>query len=728
LKTSGVLCYGDEFGVGDLLLEVKKGRRFTLKNVFDSPIFNEKPVLSGQWMADNRRLCFVEKWPKSKLNTIWAYDSETREKTPLLDPRKLKLKGDKEPRPLRGHRWSPSERLLLFQGEKSGVQFVYDMETFELMRLTDSPSDQMNIKLSPDEKWLGFVRKNNIWVVSLETDTELQLTAGAGKWVYNGRFGWVYGEELGLHDGWSWSPDSTRIAYFQYDERHVSEFPLPMYDDLHTEPRQTRYPKAGDTNPYVRIGIVPVTGGETRWLDLDPIDPETKKPTRDYYIARMQWTLDGKGLLIQRLPRLQNQLELLYVDAETLSIRTVLEELDEAWVEKVHDVLQIEGTDEFLWPSERDGWSHYYLYNLSGECLRQITKGYWDICGIAKLNSETRTAYFTAALPNPVDRQVFRVSLDGGEPECMTQEEGSHSITLSKDCSRYIHSHSTINSISPTVIRRSNGEVMDTLGDATPPKLREFKLGKWELFTFTTSDGEKLWAKMLKPQNFDPTRKYPVLMYTYGGPGSQVVMNSWGGGRGFWSHMLAQDGNILFMTDNRGTGSRGRDFKKQTYLNLGKWEVNDQIEGAKYLASLPYVNPKRIGIWGWSYGGYMTCLCMLKGADVFKAGIAVAPVTDWALYDTIYTERYMRRPIDNPEGYKESAPVNFADKLKGKLMIVHGTNDDNVHFQNAARLATALQDANKPFEIMLYPGKDHGIGGRAKHLFTMMTGFIKRNL
>jgi dipeptidyl-peptidase-4 len=732
-------------------------RRLTLKAIFDSKTLDEKTLRQPQWMKDNRRLSYLDDWPGTETPTVWVYDSETRERRPLFDPETLRVEGMEKPLPVHSYRWSPDERSLLFTSEPParfkpcGDLFLYEPESGAFRRLTATDLPQRNAKFSPDGRWIGLVRADNLWLLSLETGEEKQLTDDATETVYNGRFGWVYEEEWGLSDGWAWSPDSARIAYFQQDESDVPEVLLPQYEQPHSEPRRTRYPKAGDPNPRVRVGILTLATGATRWLDLDSSPPfpaceagESGKGDGglgDFYITRMQWTPGGSGLLLQRVPRLQNRLDLLFADPETGEARTVLSEKDEAWVDAPGEVKFVpplappsqggeDGEEEglFLWPSDRDGFRHLYLYNLSGERLRRLTTGAWEVDAVVGVDAERRQVFFTAALPDATERHLHRVALDGGKPVCLSCERGWHRAQFTEDGARFLHTYSNLNTPPTVTVRDMDGSLLDTLPADAAPALKNYGLGEWELLTFSTSDGETLHARMLKPRDFDPSRRYPVLMCTYGGPGSQVVTNAWGGKGGLWHQLLAQEGYLVFLTDNRGTGGRGRAFKKQTYLKLGEREVHDQIEGAKYLAGLPFVNPKRIGIWGWSYGGYMASLCILRGADVFRAGIAVAPVTDWALYDTIYTERYMRRPEDNPEGYRDSAPVREAEKLKGRFLLIHGTMDDNVHFQNSARLASALQDAKKPFAAMFYPGKHHGIEDRALHLYTLMTEFLKKNL
>jgi dipeptidyl-peptidase-4 len=703
-----------------------ENQQFTLEAIFDSKTFDEKTLRQPLWMKDNRRLSYLDEWPGSEAVTVWTYDSATRTRTPVFDPTSLVLEGSGEPFKVVSYHWSPDEMHLLFtekppaQFKPIGNLFLYDLPGNKLRKLTNTDLPQRNAKFSPDGSTVGVVRADNLWLIDLKTGSERQLTFDGSPTVYNGRLGWVYEEELGLSDGWAWSPDGVTIAYLQQDETNVPEVLLPQYDDLHSAPRRTRYPKAGDPNPTIRLGFLNIATERTVWADL--------ASDEEFYIAQMQWTAND-GLLIQRLNRAQDRVDILLVDPAAGQVRTVLTEQSGAWVEAWSWLHFVQGTQQFIWPSERSGYRHLYLYDLSGECIRQVTFGDWEVSEIAGLNSSKRTLFFMAARPAPTERHIYSVSLDGGEPVCLSEgTPGWNRGWTSPDGALLLHTHSNLNHPPTVTLRESGGAVIETLVERNKAMFSGYALQPWEVMTFTTSDNETLTARMLKPSNFDETRRYPALMYAYGGPGSQVAANAWGGKGQLWYQLLADEGYLIFMVDNRGTGGRGAAFKQKTFLNLGYWETHDQLEGAKYLASLPYVDAARIGIWGWSYGGYMASMCMLKGAGAFAAGIAVAPVTDWALYDSIYTERYMRRPVDNPEGYRDSAPVRYADKLEGRFLLIHGLMDDNVHFQNSARLASALQDAKKPFETMFYPGKHHGIEDRHYHLYSLMTDFLKRSL
>lgn len=714
-------------------------RPLTLDLIFKSKALDDKPLRAPQWLSDNRRIAYLDLFPSTRRTTVWTVDTDTGERKPLFDPNVLKTDRKSPPLPIHAIVFSKDERRLLLTSAAParftpcGDLYVYDLAGSKLTRLTRTDAAQRHPRFSPDGSSVGFVRDSDLWVVDVLTGEERRLTADGTGTRYNGRCGWVYEEELGLGCAWEWSPDGRSIGFLQQDEAAVPEVLLSQYDQPHCDPLRTRYPKAGDPNPTARAGILDVETGDVRWADLSQTMEE---PPEERYIAHLQWAPDGGELLLQAIPRIQNRLLLLGVSRSDLDVRSIIDERDDAWVDHPGKLHFVGESDEFLWPSDRDGWRHLYLYNLRGDCVRQVTRGEWEAAGVCAADGAGRCAYITAGMPSPTDRSLLRVPLDGGEPVRLAAGEGVHSALFSPDASRYLHTRSALNLPPVTKARTTAGADLLTLTEDSAPALRRcgVPIGErdagtgWELMTFRTEDGVTLHARMLKPSGFDPSRRYPVLMHTYGGPGSQVVLNQWGGKSALWYHYLARRGYLIFLCDNRGTGARGRDFKKLTYLRLGDWEVRDQIAGARYLAGLPYVDARRIAIWGWSYGGYMASMLILQGADVFRAAVAVAPVTDWRLYDTIYTERYMRRPDDNAEGYREGSPVSHARKLRGRFLLIHGALDDNVHFQNAARLASALQDAGKPFETMFYPGKRHGIEGRHRHLYGLMSRFLQRAL
>lgn len=708
----------------------------TLEAITRERIFEASVLRQPHWLRDGRRFSFLDNAPDSTTTTVWLYDITTGERKMVVPPEALKVSipGENEARTLAitGYQWSPDESRLLFariphwrsdRGDKE--VFIYDIPSGKMERVLASSEEHYGVKWAPDGKHIGYVRQGDIYLLECASGKEFRLTNTAAPFIYNGRFGWVYEEELSLVDGWAFSPDGRHIAYYQIDETQVPEIDLPQYSRLHMEPVRIRYPKAGDPNPLVKIGVIALEGLDgsvvppTRWVSIGS-DP-------DIYIARMQWTPQNQ-LLLQRIPRHQNRIDLLLGDPATGETKTLFSEVSSTWVESPGDVFFVENSDQFLWPSDRNGYQHLYLYDTKGTLLRQLTSGNWDVDRVVGLDSQHRIAFFTAARPNPTQRHIYSVLLDGGgEMMQLSDEAGTHSPLFSPDGQHYLDTFSSIASAPKITLHQASGRPISTVHKNPMSQLKNIPLGSWEFHTFRTSDGLELYAALLKPADFDPNKRYPVVMSVYGGPGSQTVRDAYGSGNGF-EQLFASKGYLCAMVDGRGTGMRGRDFEKIVYQNLGHYEVEDQIAGAKWLGSLPYVDSKRIGIWGWSYGGYMASLCILRGASVFRSAIAVAPVTHWELYDSIYTERYMRRPADNPDGYVHSSPITYADRLEGHFLLIHGTADDNVHFQNSMRLAAALQQAGKTFRMMVYPDKHHGLEGMAEHLYNTMIDFFTETL
>ncbi len=694
----------------------------SIETIFVKKLFDEKTIKQPQWMKDNRRLSYLHPWQDSDVQAIWIYDSDTNEREPLFDPNTLRLDNPDRPFPVESFQWSPDEELILLPGaapakfKPCGNLYLYDLSSHQFRSLTASDQPQRHPKFSSDGKWIGLVRADDLWLISPETGEERRLTVDAGPSKYNGRCGWVYEEELGLGDAWQWSPDGSKIAYIQQDESAVPEYLIPRYDHPHSEPELTRYPNAGDPNPTARLGILTISTGETRWVDLG---------NEEHYLTAFQWVPGGSGLLVQRILRLQNRLDLLYIDAESGHVRTVLTETDERWVDNENKLWFVGDTDRFLWPSERDGVRRFYLCDLSGSIWRALTDNF-DVDAVVGVDAMAETVFMAAAAPHPYQRHLVWSGRQEVGPIC--GDLGWHSALSTKDGSRYLHTWSSAAQPPVQTVRDADGLALGTVVENSVPKLDTGSLLKWEFLEIEAPNGEMLGARMLKPRGFDPDGRYPVVMFVYGGPGSQMVADNWGGQRGLWQQMLADRGFLLCAVDGRGTGWRGRDFKKQVYLKLGQMETEDQTAGARYLAGLPIVDRDRIGIWGWSYGGYMVLNCLTQENSPFRAGIAVAPVTDWALYDSIYTERFMQKPADNPEGYRDGSPIHRADKLQGRLLLVHGQADDNVHFQHFARFAEALQKANIPFETMFYPAQRHGLEDVLPHLYGLFTEFLERTL
>lgn len=713
--------------------QVQPTKLFTNKQINGSNEFSGRTVSGVKWIDGGRKFSYQESDATTNSTKIWLHHVSNGRKELVLDTKDLKLQPNDPPFSFTSYQWSPGEKQILFAGKPperqyfsrltpAGNLFLYDLSSKKFRQLTNVSTLQYNQKFSPDGKLIGFVRENNIYTLDLTTGVETQLTSDGEENIINGKFDWVYEEEFGISDGWQWSPDGKMIAYWQLDESPVPQFHMFNIVSLRADVMGMRYPKAGDANSKVRIGVVSLQNKQAKWMD---IGAET-----DIYIPRIHWTGTQGKLTIQRMNRWQNKLELLVADVATGKTTVTFTEEDKKWVE-VHDDLTFLGTgDRFVWTSERSGFNHIYIVETKGNVLKPVTKGGWEVGNIVQVDERNGLIYFTGREKSALENHLYVVKFDGSGVKRLTPGDYNYSVNVAPGGRHFIGYYSNVSTPTKVGLFGADGKMVRMLEENELPSLKEYKMGKLEFFRFETTDSVQLNGWMIKPIDFDPLGKYPVLLYVYGGPGSQTVVNSWGGARYLWHQMLAQNGYIVASVDGRGTGQRGKEFKSITYMNLGKWEVNDQIEAAKFLGSQAYVDKTRIGIWGWSYGGYMASLTILLGADYFKTAVAVAPVTDWKFYDTIYTERFMRRPVDNPDGYRESAPTTHAGKLKGNLLLIHGSTDDNVHWQNSAVLGDELQKAGKQFQTMFYANKNHGIGGTGTrtHLFELITNYILEKL
>jgi dipeptidyl-peptidase-4 len=560
--------------------------------------------------------------------------------------------------------------------------------------------------------------------------TQTITTTGEKNKIIHGSTDWVYEEEFSFAQAFYWSSDSKKIGYYTFDESEVKEFMLQYWNGPTTpypDNYQFKYPKAGEDNSKITISVYNLTDKKSIKMN---IGTET-----DIYIPRINWTQDANLLSIRRMNRLQNQLEILHADVKTGKTQVILTEKEETYIDLdfTDDLTYLEDGKTFLHTSERNGFKHIYLYDMSGKLIRQITDGKWEVSQVYGIDEKAKMIYFTSTEDSPLQRQLYKIKFNGKGKEKLSTRKGTHAPNFSKDFKYYLDYYSAADTPPAVSLHEAkSGKQLKVLEDnqAFNERLKEYKINPKEFFTFTTSEGVELNGWMIKPLDFDKSKKYPVLMFVYGGPGSQTVTDSWDTYNYMWYQVLASKGYMVVSVDNRGTGARGAEFKKITYANLGKYEIQDQIATAKYLANLPTVDAERIGIWGWSYGGYMSSLGITVGADIFKAAIAVAPVSTWRFYDSIYTERYLKRPQDNAEGYDSNSPINHVEKLKGSYLLVHGTADDNVHFQNAIELQNALIKANKQFDSFYYPNRTHSIsGGNTRfHLYTMMTNFLLKNL
>ena len=628
------------------------------------------------------------------------------------------------------YEFSSDEKKILFTTNVKPIYrhsftadyWIYDLETNKLTPLSERGAQQV-AQLSPDGRKAAFVRDNNLFWVDLAAGTETQITSdGRFNYVLNGIPDWVYEEEYSFSRAYEWSPASDKIAFYRTDEERVREYNMNRFDhQLYPEVYKFKYPKAGEENSVVTIHVYSLEDGKTVRMDTGE--------ERDQYIPRIKWTVSSDRLAIFRLNRHQNNFDVLLADSATGESRIVYNEKNDRYVERIdyETVTFLPDGKRYIVKSEKDGYMHLYLYSFEKGELNRITSGEWDVTSMLGLNAEGDRVYFLSCETSPLKRNLYSVKLNGKDKKRLTEGEGTYSIAPSKGFKYFISYFSSTTTPNIVTLHKSDGSVVRVLEDnaALRKRLDEYKVPVKEFFTFTTSEGVELNGYMIKPNGFDPSKRYPVFMTQYSGPGSQSVADSWGIG---WESVLVQEGYIVACVDGRGTGFRGEEFKKCTYKDLGNLEVKDQIEAARYLGSLDYVDPARIGIYGWSYGGFMALGCILKGNDVFKMAISVAPVTSWRYYDTIYTELYNGLPQENPEGYDNNSPIHFADRLKGKLLIAHGTGDDNVHIQNTYEMVSALTRCNKPFDLMIYPDQNHGMGSGRNHLMRKCIEYVKANL
>jgi len=611
--------------------------------------------------------------------------------------------------------------------------YVYNTETKKTTAVADeTKGKQMFATLSPDGTKVAFVRDNNLFVQVLATSIETQVTTD-GEWnkIINGAPDWVYEEEFALVRSFEWSPNSDRIAFYKFNEERVKEFSIDMYGNLYPEQYTYKYPKAGEENSIVSIHVY-----DLKTLKSRPVDIGTQS---DQYIPRIKWSQSNDGLCIMRMNRHQSKLEFLLTDmkqnaGEMIPVKTIFSETANTYIDISDNLTFLPDGKSYLWTSERDSYNHVYVFDMTGTVVHQVTSGNWDVMDFYGVG-EKGIVYYSSSEISAMEKHVFSISILPSRKSTKKQlstRSGTNDATFSSSKKYFINFNSQANTPPYITLNENSGKEIRMLenNQKLTEKLEEYTLAKKEFFSFDNGTGTSLNCWMMKPADFDPFKKYPVLVAIYGGPGSNTVNDSWGGTNYMWHQLLCQEGFIVVSCDPRGTMNRGRDFKHSTYMNLGKLETEDFIDFAEYLGAQTYIDKARIGMHGWSYGGYMTSLCMTKGADVYAAGIAVAPVTNWKYYDSIYTERFMRTPQENSGGYENNSPINFADQLKGDFMLVHGSADDNVHYQNTMDMISALVKANKQFDLFIYPNKNHGIyGGNTRlHLFTRMTDFLKENL
>lgn len=612
----------------------------------------------------------------------------------------------------------------IFRRSSLGTYYVYNTKTKDLSLVAEEQIQEPTF--SPDGTKIAYGYKNNLFVKDLSSETTTQITFdGEKNKIINGITDWVYEEEFGFVRAFEWNAASDKIAFIRFDETQVPEFSMDVYGSaLYPTQDVFKYPKAGEANALVSLHLYE--------LKTDTVtEVKVNKDYTDFYIPRIKWTNDPDVLSAHYLNRHQNELDLWFIDAKNQTATLVLEERDVAYVD-VTDNLTFLKDNSFIWTSEKDGYNHIYHYSKEGDLINQVTKGNWEVTNYYGYDEKSHRIFYQSTENGSINRDIYSIKLNGRDKERLTKSEGTNRASFSADFSYFINTFS--NASTPpeyTLNDAKTGDLIKSIkdNDKLSETLLDYKTSKKEFSTIHVN-GNDLNMWMIKPADFDASKEYPLFMYQYSGPGSQSVSNTWNSANDYWYQYLAQKGYIVACVDGRGTGYKGADFKKVTQKELGKYEVEDQIEAARQLGKLPYIDASRIGIWGWSYGGFMSSNALFKGNDVFKMAIAVAPVTSWRFYDSVYTERYMTTPQENPSGYDDNSPINHVDKLKGDFLLIHGTADDNVHVQNTMRMVEALVQANKQFEWMIYPDKNHGIyGGNTRlHLYTKMSDFIDRTL
>lgn len=707
-------------------LSAQSLKKVSLEDVFKKNTFSQQSVQGINWMNDG-------KYYSSQLNQM-GYPMVVKmnvatgaQEGVLLDGKALGLN-------FSSYSFNADETKALiatdvesiYRRSSKGVFYVVDLASGENQQLMNGEKISY-ATLSPDNDKVAFVKDNNLFMVELGTNKLSQITKD-GQWnsIINGAADWVYEEEFSMAQAFKWSPDGKKIAFIRFDESEVPEFNMQLWGPLYPVDYKFKYPKAGEKNSTVSIHVYDLATAKTQKIDTGS--------ESDIYLPRIYWTKNANELAFIRLNRLQNQMDLFHANASSGASKLIISETSKTYVDMDYndDLQYLADGKSFIRTSEQDGYKHIYHHNMDGSLIRQITTGNWEVTSMVGVDEKAKKIYFISTEVSPLDRNFYAIGLDGKGKKALTPAKGTHVINMSKDFRYYMDYFSTTEKPVTVTLHEASGKQLKVLEDnaALNTTLSTFALGEKEFFSFPTVDGTELNGYLIKPVDFDPNKKYPVLMYVYGGPGSQNVLNAWAGTRDLWHQALVAEGIIVACIDNRGTGGRGRDFKHSTYANLGALETVDQIEGGKYLAKMPFIDPARVGIWGWSYGGYMSSLALMKGSGVFKTAIAVAPVTTWRYYDTIYTERYLQTPQLNPSGYDDNSPIMHVNRLRGNFLLIHGTGDDNVHFQNSVDLVNALITADKQFETFYYPNRNHGIygGNTTWHLYSMMTDFLKRKL
>ena len=707
-------------------------KALTLERLFGEPPLDGTLPREVTWLPGAASFSFLENSGAGKeaRTTLVVEDAATGKREAVVADADLTAfgEGDAAVRPrLEGYQWSPDADALLLSG--GGDLFVLARATRKVRRLTATPAEEELARFSPDGRRVAFVRENDLVVLELASGKETRITTDGSPDRFNGKLDWVYTEEIAERGalGYAWSPDSRVLAYITLDDAKVPRFPHVDLLELHPTVAEQRYPDAGDPNPVATLSVASVSPD-----DSGAVTRSTVRWTgaRAEYVPRFGWLPGGRDLWFEVLNRAQTRLELVRMDPAGTTMTTLLVEEDPAWV-NLHDDLRFFGDGSFLWSSERGGWRHLYLYSAEGRLVRQLTTGSWEVTGVEAVDAQGGWVVYGSTEAGPLTRNLYRARLDGkAAPARITQGAGSHRVNVAPGGRFVIDSHSQ--PLRPAAMRLldAQGRQLRVVAANEHPEIESYRTSAPEIVEVPGKTGATLYASVVKPIPFDPAKRYPAIVYVYGGPHSQSVQDAWVGRYGLLAQVLAGKGFVVFTIDGRGTTGRGRDFERALLKRLGKIELEDQLAGVEWLKGQPYVDGARIGIWGASYGGFMTLYAMTSAPEVFRAGVAIASVTDWRLYDSVYTERYLKLPSENPDGYRDSSPVNQADKLKGALLLIHGTADDNVHWHNTLLFADRLVKAGKPYELQLYGGATHRVLRRDQRLdeWVRLVEFFERQL
>ena len=730
------LCVALAFVLALTLSAHAQQKLLTIDDIFDPAkrVNFNGTTPTVRWLKDGNHYLVINEASRRDVPRLQKVNAATGQATPFFDAAKMQAAFAALPgvsadaaRQLAGrgnYDLNPAETAALINWAND--LFYYEFGSDRAIRLTSTPEPEVGEGFSPDGRMVSFVRENNLYVEDLSMQRrERALTLDGSAKILNGRLDWVYQEELygrGNFGAYWWSPDSTTIAFLRFDETPVPEFTVVDHIPLYQNVEVTPYPKAGAPNPIVKLGVVNASGGEIRWVDTFKYQPA------DFLISRVTWTPDSKNVVFQAQDREQTFLDVNFADARDGKSKTILHESSKAWVGINEQPLWLKD-GSFLWASERDGWEHLYHYSVDGKLLKQVTVGKWEVRTIEGVDEQNGFIYFTGTKDSHIAPSGYRIKLDGSGLTRLTTSDGTHRMDVSPTFNYFINVWSDLNTPSQIRLYDASGKLVRVIAENKVDALKQYKLGTADLLQVKTRDGFVMEAMMIKPPDFDPSKKYPVMSFTYGGPHAPQVRNAWGSTTYMWHQLLAQKGYIIWVCDNRTASGKGLESTWPVYKNFGELELRDIEDGLAWLKTQPYVDGSRIGIWGWSYGGFMTSFA-LTHSQSFKIGIAGGSVTDWRDYDSIYTERYMGTPQNNPEGYKKSSPVHAAKNLHGKLLLIHGAIDDNVHMQNTMQFVYELQKAGKQFELMLYPKQRHGVTDPAllKHMRQMMTYFILKNL